>query len=67
MMAAVRRLPKTNRIEARAAAYEMPWQSHPAVQAKVRERYGDGVPLDEIVVSPAAIFDAPDLETVYQR
>jgi permuted papain-like amidase YaeF/Yiix C92 family enzyme len=41
--------------------------SHPAVQAKVRERYGDHVPLDEIVVSPAAIFEAPDLETVYQR
>jgi len=41
--------------------------SHPAVQAKVRERYGDNVPLDEVVVSPAAIFDAPDLETVYQR
>ena len=41
--------------------------SHPTVQAKVRERYGDNVPLDEVVVSPAAIFDAPDLETVYQR
>ena len=41
--------------------------SHPAVQAKVRERYGDHVPLDEIVVSPAAIFDARALETVYER
>jgi hypothetical protein len=41
--------------------------SNPAVQAKVRERYGDHVPLDEVVISPAAIFDAPDLETVYQR
>ena len=41
--------------------------SHPAVQAKVRERYGDNVPLDEIVVSPAAIFDAAELETVYER
>jgi hypothetical protein len=46
------------------AAFDL---SHPAVQAKVRERYGDHVPLDEIVVSPAGIFDAPDLETVYQR
>jgi len=46
------------------AAFDL---SHPAVQAKVRERYGDHVPLDEIVVSPAAIFDARDLETVYQR
>ena len=41
--------------------------SHPAVQAKVRERYGDHVPLDEIVVSPAAIFDARALEAVYER
>ena len=46
------------------AAFDL---SHPAVQAKVRERYGDHVPLDEIVVSPAAIFDAPELETAYQR
>jgi len=41
--------------------------SHPAVQAKVRERYGDNVPLDEVVISPAAVFAAPDLETIYQR
>jgi hypothetical protein len=39
--------------------------SHPAVRAKVKERYGDRVPLDEVVVSPAAIFDASDLITVY--
>jgi hypothetical protein len=41
--------------------------SHPAVQAKVKERYGDRIPLDEVVVSPAAIFDAANLETVYER
>ena len=46
------------------AAFDL---SHPAVQAKVRERYGDRVPLDEVVVSPAAIFDALDLETVYEN
>ena len=46
------------------AAFDL---SHPAVQAKLRERYGDRVPLDEVVISPAAIFDAPDLETAYQR
>jgi permuted papain-like amidase YaeF/Yiix C92 family enzyme len=46
------------------AAFDL---SHPAVQAKLRERYGDRVPLDEVVISPAAIFDAPELETVYQR
>ena len=41
--------------------------SHPAVQEKVRERYGDRIPLDEVVVSPAAIFDATNLETVYEN
>ena len=41
--------------------------SHPAVQAKIRERYGERVPLEEVVVSPAAIFDAPDLITVYEN
>jgi hypothetical protein len=44
------------------AAFDL---SHPAVQEKVRERYGERVPLDEIVISPAAIFEAADLETVY--
>ena len=46
------------------AAFDL---SHPVVQAKLRERYGDRVPLDEVVISPAAIFDAPELETAYQR
>lgn len=41
--------------------------SHPAVQAKIKERYGDRIPLDEVVVSPVAIFDAPDLITVYEE
>jgi hypothetical protein len=41
--------------------------SHPTVQAKVRERYGDDVPLEELVVSPVAIFAAPDLITVYEN
>ncbi len=35
-----------------------------AVKAKIRERYGTRVPLDEPVISPAAIFDSPLLETV---
>lgn len=39
--------------------------SHPAVQQKLKERFGDRLPVDEIVVSPAAIYRAPDLETVY--
>ena len=39
--------------------------SHPAVAAKVRERFGDALPLDEPVISPVAMFDAPQLVTVY--
>lgn len=41
--------------------------THPAVQAKLKERFGDRIPRDEIVVSPVAIFEAPQLETVYQN
>lgn len=36
----------------------------PAVRAKLRERYGARVPLDEPVISPAAMFDSSLLETV---
>jgi hypothetical protein len=46
------------------AAFDL---SPPAVQEKLKERYGDRVPLDEVVISPAAIFDAADLEIVYRR
>jgi permuted papain-like amidase YaeF/Yiix C92 family enzyme len=46
------------------AAFDL---SAPAVQAKLKERYGDRVPLDEVVISPAAIFDSAELATVYQR
>ncbi|MFA9597147.1 YiiX family permuted papain-like enzyme [Citrobacter telavivensis] len=38
--------------------------SHPAVQAKMKERYGKNIPLNETVISPQALFDAPQLETV---
>jgi uncharacterized protein YycO len=34
------------------------------VRAKMRERYGSGVPLDEPVISPAAMFDSALLEAV---
>jgi uncharacterized protein YycO len=34
------------------------------VKAKMRERYGAQVPLDEPVISPSAMFDSPLLETV---
>lgn len=36
----------------------------PVVKAKLRERYGANVPLDEAVISPAAMFDSAELETV---
>jgi uncharacterized protein YycO len=38
--------------------------SDPVVKAKMRERYGDNVPLNEPVISPAAQFDSPLLRTV---
>lgn len=38
--------------------------SDPAVNAKLRERYGTRVPLEEPVISPAAQFESPLLETV---
>jgi hypothetical protein len=38
-----------------------------AVRAKMRERYGRSVPLDEPVTSPGAQFDSPLLETVETR
>ncbi|RMG64848.1 MAG: YiiX family permuted papain-like enzyme [Bacteroidetes bacterium] len=34
------------------------------VQQKMRERYGDDIPWDEPVISPAAMFDARNLVTV---
>jgi Permuted papain-like amidase enzyme, YaeF/YiiX, C92 family len=36
----------------------------PVVKAKMRERYGARVPLDEPVISPADMFDSPLLEQV---
>lgn len=41
--------------------------SDPAVRAKIRERYGNVVPLAEPVISPAAMFSAKSLETVVRR
>ncbi len=41
--------------------------SHPAVQAKLRERYGAQLPLSEPVISPASIFSSPELVTVVRR
>ena len=41
--------------------------SHPAVQAKLRERYGARLPLDETVISPVSIFNSPELVTALRR
>jgi hypothetical protein len=38
--------------------------SDPEVQARMKQRYGSRVPLDEAVISPAAMFAAPNLVTV---
>jgi hypothetical protein len=38
--------------------------SNPAVRAKMIERYGDKIPMNETVISPAAIFNSKLLETV---
>ena len=38
--------------------------SDPVVKAKMRERYGRSVPLDEPVISPGAQFDSPLLSVV---
>lgn len=38
--------------------------THPVVKAKLKERYGDNIPLNEKVVPPSALFDSDLLETV---
>lgn len=41
--------------------------SSAAVRSKMQERYGGQVPLDEQVISPAAMFDSPLLVQVYAQ
>lgn len=38
--------------------------SHPLVKQKLQERYGNKVPMEETVISPAAIFDCSNLVTI---
>lgn len=38
--------------------------SDPAVRAKIKERYGDRVPMSEVVISPASMFNSPKLRVV---
>lgn len=39
----------------------------PAVKTKLKERYGQHIPLDEPVIAPSALFDSPLLITVDKR
>jgi hypothetical protein len=41
--------------------------THPLVGAKLNERYGNAIPLDEPAISPASIFHSDLLETVYSN
>ena len=41
--------------------------SNPAVQQKLKERYGKNIPKNEIVISPAAIYDSELLTTVMEK
>ena len=38
--------------------------SEEIVKQKIKERYGDNIPLDEKVISPAAMFSSDKLETI---
>jgi uncharacterized protein YycO len=40
--------------------------SHPAVKQKLKERYGNNIPKNEKVISPAAIFESELLYTVME-
>ncbi|WP_317172240.1 YiiX/YebB-like N1pC/P60 family cysteine hydrolase [Hymenobacter sp. BRD67] len=41
--------------------------TNPAVQAKLRERYGNELPLNEPVILPASVFGSAELVTVVKR
>lgn len=41
--------------------------SHSAVQAKLKERYGDHIPYEEIVIPPSSIFESENLIEVFKN
>lgn len=41
--------------------------SHPIVKQKLKERYGNNIPLEETVISPGSIFESELLETVKEE
>jgi len=40
---------------------------HPTVAAKLQERYGDAIPYEELMVSPADLFTSDKLVTIYEN
>ena len=41
--------------------------SHPVVQSKIKERYGEDVPMNELVISPSQMFNSAHLIKVYSN
>jgi uncharacterized protein YycO len=41
--------------------------SRPEVIKKIKERYGNSIPENEIVISPESMFNSPLLETVFRN
>lgn len=41
--------------------------SDPVVKSKMKERYGNRIPLDETVISPGEIFSADSLRVAAQK
>jgi len=41
--------------------------SHKIVKQKIRERYGENIPMDEKVISPAKMFHSDKLKTVLRN
>jgi uncharacterized protein YycO len=41
--------------------------TNPIVKQKLQERYGNNIPLDEIVISPATMYDSDKLKTVLKN
>jgi uncharacterized protein YycO len=41
--------------------------SNDIVKAKMKERYGENIPMDEKVISPAAMFDSDKLVTIEEK
>lgn len=41
--------------------------THPLVKEKLNERYGENIPMEELVISPGAIFENPELILVLEN